>query len=154
MNWMPCSGLDAEAGVIWLPRLLQKARRCLSSLDGRLTDGYCYGESDFIDKQLIAFLRTDDATITRLVSEHASDADVARMLVAGSGRSEAECAAFNTSFRKKFHDFALIEADEGRLPAGLKTTAIKTLYNGVIMPIAYPLFRRDERKRSGAAAKR
>ena len=151
MTWMPCSGLDVEAGVVWLPRLLQKARRCLTSPDGRLTDGYCYGRNDYIDKQLIAFLRTDDETISALVRDNPSDADVARIIVQRSGRSETELATFNVAFRKKLMDFVLIEADEGRLPPGFKTSAIKFLYNNVIMPIAYFVFRRDERKRTGAS---
>ena len=87
MSWTPCSGLDAEAGVVWLPRMLQKARRCLTSPDGRAVDGYLFGDNDFIDKEVIAFLRTDDEAITALVRENPSDADVARLIVERSCRS-------------------------------------------------------------------
>ncbi|MEA2718890.1 MAG: hypothetical protein QOJ39_754 [Candidatus Eremiobacteraeota bacterium] len=152
MSWVPCSGLDSEAGLVWLPRLLQKARRCLNSPDGRLTDGYCYGDNDFIDKPLIAFLRTDDETISALVRENPSDADVARMLVERSGRTPAECETFSRSFRRKFFDFILLEADEGRLKPGLKASVIKFLYNRALMPAVYFMFRRDERKRTGVRA--
>jgi uncharacterized protein DUF5069 len=150
MSWIPCSGRDSVAGLSWLPRLLEKARHCEASPNGRLVDGYCYGDNDFIDKQLIAFLRTDDASISALVREHSDDADVARILVERSGHSSAEIEAFNSAFRRKNFDFVLLEADEGRLGTGLKATILKFLYNGALMPIFYPLFRRDERNRARA----
>ena len=148
MGWIPCSGRDSIAGLVWLPRLLEKARRCETSSDARLVDGYCYGNNDFIDKQLIEFLRTDDATISQLVREHQADADVATILVERSGRSAAECEAFNSAFRRKNLNFILVEADEGRLPPGLRTTMLRFFYNNLIMRIFYPLFERDERKRT------
>ena len=150
MGWVPCSGLESAAGLVWLPRMLQKARRCLSSPDGRSVDGYLYGDSDFIDKQVIAFLRTDDEAVSALVRENPSDADVARILVERSGRSAAECAAFSTSLRRKLFDFILLEADEGRV-RGFKGAAVKFVYNKLLMPVIYPLFRRDERKRKTRA---
>jgi hypothetical protein len=152
MSWIPCSGRDSVAGLVWLPRLLEKARHCAASPNGRLVDGYCYGNNDFIDKQLITFLRTDDTTISALVREHPVDADVARILVEQSGHSPAEIEAFNTAFRRKNFDFVLLEADEGRLQPGLKASILKFLYNGAVMPIFYPLFRRDERNRKEPAS--
>jgi hypothetical protein len=148
MAWIPCSGRNSVAGLSWLPRLLEKARRCESSTTGRLVDGYCYGDNDFIDKQLLAFLRTTDSTVSTLVAEHAEDAEVARILVERSGRSPSEIAAFDNTFRRKNLNFVFVEADEGRLGSGLGARIIKTLYNGAVMPIFYPLFRRDERSRS------
>ena len=148
MSWMPRSGLDTLESLVWLPRMLEKARRCETSPEGRLVDGYCFGNNDFIDKDLIAFLRTDDVSISALVREHPSDADVARILVERSGRSPAECAAFSGSFRRKYLNFVLIEADEGRLPPGFKATLVKFAYNTLIMPVVYWMFRRDERKRT------
>jgi hypothetical protein len=65
--------------------LLQKARHCETSPQGRLADGYCYGDNDFIDKQLIEFLRTNDAAISALVRQHPADSDVARILVERAG---------------------------------------------------------------------
>ncbi len=51
---------------------------------------YLYGDNDFLDKEVIAFLRTDDETISALVRQHASDTDAARIIVERSGRSAAE----------------------------------------------------------------
>ncbi len=151
MKWIPCSGLDSAAGLVWLPRLLQKARRCLASPDGRLLDGYCYGDNDFIDKQVIAFLRTDDETISALVREHPSDADVVRILVERSGRSATECEAYSKALKRKLFGFVFLEADEGRLRPGFKASAITFLYNRALMPAVYFLFRRDERNRKTSA---
>jgi hypothetical protein len=126
--------------------LLQKARRAETSPEGRLVEGYLYGNNDFIDKQLIAFLRTDDTAISALVREHPADADVARIIVERSGRSASECEAFNRAFRRRNFDFVLIEADEGRL-RGFKGAVLTFVYNRLLMPIFYRLFARDERKR-------
>ncbi len=151
MGWMPRSGRDSLAGLSWLPRLLDKARRCEAASSGRLVDGYCYGDNDFIDKQLLAFLRTDDSTVSQLVREHSADADVADVLLKRSGRSAAECAAFDNAFRRKNLNFLLVEADEGRLAPCFKATIVTFLYNNVVMRIFYPLFKRDEQKRSAQA---
>ena len=148
MGWIPCSGLKSVAGLVWLPRLLEKARRCQTSPNGRLVDGYCYGDNDFIDKQLIAFLRTDDATISTLVREHPADTDVAKILLERSGRRPADCEGFNETFRRRNFNFVLLEADEGRLQPGVKATVLKFMYNYVMMPAIYRIFQRDERKRS------
>ena len=148
MGWIPCSGRDSVAGLVWLPRMLQKARRCEASPDGRLVDGYLYGDNDFIDKQLIAFLRTDDAAISALVREHPADADVAKIIVERSGRSAAECEAFNRTFRRRNFNFVFVEADEGRLGTGLKAKIVTFVYNRLVMPIFYRLFERDERNRT------
>jgi len=152
MSWVPCSGLDSEADIVWLPRMLQKARRCLTSPDGRLVDGYLYGDNDFIDKQVISFLRTDDEAISALVREHPSDADVARILVERSGRSASECAAYSKSLKRKFMNFFFLEADEGRLRPAFLASAIRFLYNKALMPVVYLMFRRDERNRKAARA--
>lgn len=147
MNWTPCSGLESAEGLVWLPRLVQKARRVLTSSEGRLVDGYCYGDNDFIDKRVIAFLRTDDETISALVRDHLSDDDVAHILIERSGRSPAEREQFSRTLKRSLWNFALLEADEGRLAPGFKSSAITFLYNRMIMPIVYAMFRRDERKR-------
>jgi hypothetical protein len=151
MSWFPCSGLDSAAGVVWLPRLLQKARRALSSPDGRVVDGYLYGDNDFIDKQVIAFLRTDDEAISALVRENPSDADVARILVERSGRSVSECDAYSKSLKRKFLNFFFLEADEGRFRPAVAASVIRFLYNAALMPVVYFIFQRDERKRKTTA---
>jgi hypothetical protein len=51
------------------------------------------------------------------------------------------------SDRRNF-DFVLLEADEGRLRAGLKAAILKFTYNNVMMPAIYWIFRRDERIRN------
>lgn len=114
-------------------------------------DGYCYGDNDFIDKQLLTFLRTTDTAVSALVREYPDDADVARTLVERSGRTPAECAAFDKAFRRKNFNFAFVEADEGRLGSGVSATIVKAFYNGAMMPIFYSLFRRDERKRPSSS---
>ena len=148
-QWAPCSALNEMSGVVWLPRLIEKARRCEQSGGSRLFDGYCYGDNDFIDKMVLAFLRTNDATVSALVREHASDEEVARILVERSGHTASECEQFSRQMRRKLADFILIEADEGRV-GGFKGALVKFLYNNAMMPIVYRMFARDESKRTSA----
>lgn len=146
MSWMPRSGLDSAENIVWLPRLFDKARRAQSHADGRLFDGYCYGDNDFIDRAVLQFLRTNDGEVSALLRNNSDDA-AAGILVSRSGRTPAECIEFSTNLRLKLFDFAVIEADEGRLPAGFKTSFLRLFYNRIMMPFVYPIFRRAEQRR-------
>ena len=147
MGWVPRSGLDTLEEVVWLPRLFDKARRFEElGKNARRVDGYCYGDNDFIDGKVLRFLRTDDATVSSLLRDH-SDAETARILVERSGRTPEECRRFSNDLKRSVNNFVFMEADEGRLPPGPKTAAIRFFYNNLLMPIFYAKFRRDERKR-------
>ena len=149
MSWMPCSGHESFNDLIWLPRMLQKARRyeesCAAKRD--LMNGYLFGDSDFIDHRVLRFLRTGDAAVRAAVRAHARDDDAARVILQHSGRTAEECRAFSRRLRLVFAGFVLLEADEGRLPPGTVSNAIRFVYNRAIMPIGYMVFRRAERKR-------
>lgn len=148
MAWMPRSGLDEIDGVVWLPRMIDKARRYIEHGESsRRFDGYLYGENDFIDARALRFLRMSDSAFTSIVREHADDVEAGRVAIARSGRTQEQCRAFSAKLKRGMHGFALLEADEGRMPPGLKRTLIRTVYSGVIVPIAYAFFHRDEAKR-------
>ncbi len=131
---------------MWLPRLLQKARRHeaarASGLD--LMNGYQYGNNDFIDAKFLGFLRTDDHRISALVREHPDDRTVAYIVVERSGRTAEERRAFSAQIRRSFFSFELLEADEGRTPRGLRRTLLCVFYNHLMMPC---VTRRAERAR-------
>ncbi|HEX3462572.1 MAG TPA: DUF5069 domain-containing protein [Candidatus Elarobacter sp.] len=148
--WIPRSAHDSLEGLPWLPRLLEKARRFEAgrAAGTDLMNGYLYGDNDFIDAQLLRFLRTTDATVSALVRDHADDAEVARILVERSGRSPSEIAEFAKIFPRKNFGFVLTEADEGRLGNGPRAKLICFVYNRLIMPIFYAKFAADERKRA------
>lgn len=135
MTWMPRSGLDSIEGVVWLPRLIDKARRAELSSTGRLCDGYCYGSNDFIDGKLLGFLRTNDITVSSILRSH-SDDEAARIIVSDSGRTPDECKRFSRTLQRKFLNFALMEADEGRL-TGAKAFLLRVFYNRIMMPMVY-----------------
>ncbi|MGH7757488.1 MAG: hypothetical protein ACREM8_14550 [Vulcanimicrobiaceae bacterium] len=134
---------------MWLPRLLEKARRIeqLRATE-RLVDGYCYGVNDFIDKGALEFLRTDDVSVSALVRLYPDDVHAARIIVERSGRSPAERRAFSRRLRRQTFDFGLLEADEGRMAPGLGRAVIRFAYNVLMMPAIYASFRRAERKRN------
>jgi hypothetical protein len=148
-TWTPRSGLDSFEGLIWLPRLLQKARRFA---EGRrrgtdVMNGYLYGDNDAADKEVLNFLHTDDTTVTSLVEANPSDAEVARILLEQSGRTIEERQAFNASLKRKFFNFSMLEADEGRMKPGLRRSALCFLYNRILMPRFRASFLEAERKR-------
>lgn len=146
MSWQPCAANQTLEGLVWLPRLLQKARRS-EEMGSRIFDGYCYGENDFIDGRVLRFLNVSDANVCESVRQTHDDAQVARILIQQSGRSRAECEAFSTSLRRKLLNFAFLDADEGRMPPGPKRSAWVFFYNKCMMPIAYAMFSRAEQKR-------
>lgn len=154
MSWMPRSGLDSVGGVVWLPRLLEKARRVeeLGS-HSRLFDGYCYGNNDFMDSIVLRFLRTNDEDVSAVVRAHPDD-EAARILIERSRRTPEECRKFSRLFTRSLRAFPIIDADERRLPPSFKTAALQRFYNGVMMPIVYAIFRRAERRRSSDAVSR
>jgi hypothetical protein len=153
MTWIPCSGLDELEAMPWLHRLVQKARRYEAgrAVGTDLMDGYMFGDNDFIDKQVLAFLRTDDTAVLARVREHDDDAVVASSLVAESGRSESERRTFGVRLRRRLLNFVFLDADEGRLPPGVRTRLWRFAYNRLLMPVVSRQFAAAERKRQRAA---
>lgn len=149
MSWTPCSGRETFDDLVWLPRMLQKARQheesCVAGRD--LMNGYLFGDSDFIDHRILRFLRTDDTALLTLVREHPADEDVARIVLQRSGRTTEERRRFSRRLRRMLADFVVLEADEGRLPPGPTSSVIRFVYNRLMMPTAYLMFRNAERKR-------
>lgn len=150
--WIPRPANDTIDGLVWLPRMIEKARRFAQ---GRRTgtdlmNGYLYGDNDFVDAQVLAFLRTDDRALLGLVEQSPSDDQAARAAISRSGRSHDECAAFSSALRRKVMGFVMLDADEGRLPPGPRRAIVAFFYNRVVMPIFYAAFRRAEAKRPAA----
>jgi hypothetical protein len=147
--WLPCSGRDEFAGLVWLPRLIQKARRfaqsCARGED--LMNGYCYGDNDVADRALLDFLKLDDATVLRVVEAHPLDEEAARELIERSGRTLEERRRFSASLRRRLFNFTLLEADEERMAPGLSRWVLAFFYNRVVMPPFYLWFGYVERKR-------
>jgi len=154
-GWMPRRWHEALCGCVWLPRLLDKGRRALEGeRQGRdLMNGYLFGDFDYADRQLLKFLRTDDARVRELLRERDDDGSVAEALLRESGRSAEEVRAWSERFRKGSAPFiAMWDADEGRSEPGIGTTLLKIFYNFALMPPVYLVFRIAEglrRRRRG-----
>jgi hypothetical protein len=129
--------------------MAQKARRAKESRNSGadLMNDYLYGEDDFADGQVLRFLALTDGQFAEEVCGQVDDEAGARRALARSGRSPDECREFSAKLRKSLSDFALLEADEGRMPPGFRASAIKFFYNVLMMPVVYTVFRRAERKR-------
>ena len=147
----PVPAADEFSGLVWLPRLIAKARRFAR---GRargedMMNGYCYGDNDVADRALLDFLRLDDATVLRVVEAHPLDEDAARDLIERGGRTLEERRRFSASLRRRLFNFTLLEADEGRMAPGLRRSLLRFVYNRVVMPPFYLWFGYVERKRRG-----
>lgn len=147
-TWMPRhSGRDAAAGLVWLPRMVEKARRRLEGqvIGQDLLWPYMFGVHDPADRQLLTFLGVHNDDVLDVLRHEPDDAAAAAELVRRSGRTPAECAAWNARYLRLNAPFlAMMDADEGRRPAGVSTSLLRWIYNGVIMAPAYPVYRRLE----------
>jgi hypothetical protein len=148
VKWIPRSGKLEAGGCIWLPRMIDKARRFIVLGSGYLLDGeYMFGEHDFADGRLLRFLGLSSAQIVEIVRNEPDDARAAERIIAASGRTPEECRAFSRRFRLVVGPFlSMIDADEGRAPAGAWTTFLRALYNTIVVPPALAAFRRASRR--------
>ena len=143
-DWKPSPWHAELAGLLWLPRMLDKGRRFVESeRAGRdLMNGYLFGNSDFVDALLLRFLGTDDRRVRQLLQESTDDMAVAERLVRESHRTQAEIRNWNKRFRRWNAPFiAMMEADEGRRPPGLSTSIYRGVYRALILPPVYVSFR-------------
>ncbi|GKS58579.1 hypothetical protein YTPLAS18_21060 [Nitrospira sp.] len=149
-NWMPRRWNVELSGCLWLPRLLDKGRHLLlSRRDGQdLMNGYLFGDFDYADRQLLKFLRTNDAHVLSLLSDVDDDEAVATALIRESGRSPEEIQAWGKRFRTVNAPFIhMWDADEGRRKPGIGTWLLDKFYNCLMMPPVYVGFRIAERFR-------
>ncbi|HET7558450.1 MAG TPA: DUF5069 domain-containing protein [Limnochordia bacterium] len=153
--WRPRHWATELCGVIWLARLLDKARRAVAGeRQGRnLMNGYLYGESDYMDAQLLQFLKTGDRYVKALVAENTDDDQVAERLIRESGRSPDELAEWCREFRRRNARFLeMFDADEGRMGLSPRALWLKYVYNKKIMPGAYARFEAAERRRGAPSS--
>jgi hypothetical protein len=150
MNWMPRAGRDAAADCVWLPRMLDKARRLVDSerIGRDLLSPYMFGDGDPADEALLRFLRADAEDVIDLLLQEPDTGRVAEALLRRSGRTAEECAAWSAQFlRRQRLLLALLDADEGRWTPGPRAQAVRFLYNNVLMPPVYWLHRNDPHRR-------
>lgn len=152
--WKPRPPRDSFQGLVFLPRLLDKARRKLEGdLVGQdLISPYLYGDNDFMDLRLLKFLQLSDQELLAILGAEPDTERAMRQLLAKSGRSPSECEAFSHRLlRRAWYVFLMIEADEDLRKPGIATSLIKAVYLGVVLPPVTWLFNRMEAKRKKAA---
>lgn len=153
MAWIPRNPRDRYRDLVWLPRLLDKARRALEGQQRGvdLMTPYMFGNNDYLDAKLLAFLRVRDQHVLQVIAEEPEDAAAAEVLVNLSGRSPEECRRWSESFLKwEAGWLTLIDFDEDRV-SGRGADAAKWLYNRVIFPPVFSVFRWMEGKRGPTA---
>jgi hypothetical protein len=149
MAWVPRSPRESLCDLVWLPRLLDKARR---EAEGRsrgvdLITPYMFGDNDYLDAKLMAFLKVRERHVVQIVSEEPDDEQAAVLLVALSGRSREACRSWSARFlRRESPVLWMIDVDEARR-VGPAADVGRWLYNRVVIPPVFRLFRWMESKK-------
>lgn len=134
---------------MWLGRLIDKCRhfQAASLQPGQLLGEYMLGANDYLDSKLLRFLGLRDDRIAEIVRDEPNDDRAASRIIEASGKSAAECDAFNRAFAKSNALWlAMIDADEGKRKPGIGTSLLKSTYNSVIFPMALRKYRSDSRQ--------
>jgi hypothetical protein len=136
---------------VWLGRLIDKGRQYQAAgvTPGEMLGDYMFGDKDYMDAKLLRFLALNDAQICEIISSEPDDERAAQRILERSGRTAAQCAAFNRAFVLANAPFlAMMDADEGRCKPGLSATLKKAAYNAIIFPLGILMYRSGSRKRS------
>ena len=150
MNWTPCAAHECVDDMVWLKRMVQKARQLEASRTAGtdLMNGYLFGRNDYVDGKALRFLNIGDQDVLEAVRSEPDDVRAAQALLRRSGRSVEERRSFSRRLRRSMANFALFEADEGRLAPGPRTSLIRFFYNRMLMPLVYLHFNAAERRRA------
>lgn len=125
MRDLPPSPFVQADGLVWLPRLLDKARRARG---GALGD-YLLFEDSPLDGMVLGEWKTTGADLTRWLDEGLDDHAIAARIGAAMGAAGlAGRQAWSHSFVRRWGwFFRAIDADEGRLPPGFEASALRAL---------------------------
>ncbi|MDB5100616.1 MAG: hypothetical protein JWM80_5037 [Cyanobacteria bacterium RYN_339] len=134
MSWAPRSPFDKAAGLMWLPRLIDKGRRKLQG--DELLGDYMFGDHDYLDGFLLRFLELNDAVILEILRAEPDDDRAATAIVARSGKSAEACSGWNKTFDRSQHLALLnLDRDEGRYSFGPLIDPLWTAAQGVFLPV-------------------
>ena len=99
---------DTAAGLLWLPRLIDKARAFQAGTLG----AYAYPSA--LDQSFMRHLRLTPAAIESLVGEMTSDDDIGAALRQRIPLNDEEIRARCAAFEKKYRwAFAVLDRDDG-----------------------------------------
>ena len=105
-------------------------------------NGFLFGDVEYADKQILAFLHSNETRVRHLLAEHRDDEVVARILIDESGRSPEDIQDWNHRFHRRNALFTpMWDADEGRRASGIGTSLLSFFYNYIMMPPVYLIFR-------------
>lgn len=112
-------------GLVWLPRLLEKARRARSGTLGE----YLVFEDSPLDGMVLKEWRVGGPAIAAWLEEGLDDTAIAARVGAAMGAHDfAAREAWSLSFLQRWGwFFRAIDADEGRLPPGFERAALRAV---------------------------
>src|SRR5687768_7179395 len=124
--WNPRSPHESVAGYVWLPRLLDKARRALVD---PLT-GHVSLDDSFMDTRFLKAHGLKSGQIVAWLREGLADAAIADRIAEHSGRGDADRETWSRRFTWFYKiGFVAIDADEGRRRPGPMTSVLRGAIN-------------------------
>lgn len=135
MTRHPCSPFETAGGLVWLPRMLDKARRSRAEGLGE----YLLFEDSPLDAMALREWHTTGRDLMKWVDEGLDDGAIAARVGLAMGAPErADREAWSRSFLRRRGWFCrAIDADEGRLPPSFETSALRAVlaltFGGVLV---------------------
>lgn len=131
--WCPPSPYAEVDGYLWLPRMLAKARR---AREDALGEYFVFGASG-LDSIAMFLWGVNEARFKGWLDEGLDDAAIAAHIAELAGHKDlAARQAWSRRFR--FLNAAFLEgleAEEGRMPAGLRRTVMMGFISGVFQVV-------------------
>lgn len=110
--WSPRSGLETAGGYVWLPRLLDKARR----ENAQALGDYKSFEKSPIDLAALKAWKVSPSQFRAWVAEGLDEGAIADRLAAHLGHDEGGRKRWSDGFKLQWYPVIMIlEADEGRV---------------------------------------
>ncbi len=125
MGIQPPSPFDRVGGLVWLPRMLAKARRARSEGLGE----YLLFEDSPLDSWALAEWKVSGKDVTGWLDAGLDDEAIASRVGAAMGATDTGAReAWSRSFLTRWGWFyRAIDADEGRLPPGFESSALRAV---------------------------
>lgn len=125
-TWMPRSGFEQVGGFVWLPRLLDKARRARTGDLGE----YVSLNRGGMDGIWLRRLKVSPDSIRAWVAEGLDDGAIAERLGEACGMDRAAREQFSRRFVGMLGAvFAMIDAEEGRRPFTFGLRLVRAILN-------------------------
>ncbi len=137
-EWRPRRWNDSVQGCYWLGRMMDKGRRKLAgdAVGRDLLSPYQFGRHNPTDGILLRFLGIREHQVVEALENFPDDEAAAAGILALAGWSARKVSAWNFWFSGLYGPIlAMIDADEGWLPEGVRTAVLRGTIRTFIEPV-------------------